>query len=155
MLPNYSYVIYLGYFCIFVGQPNHVIAFTALLSHGVTLGAQQTIRYDKILTNVGNAYDATSGIFLVPVSGIYSLSASLMGDPNHGIHVQLVKNGVELVRLWTGGAASYELASHTLNINLAQNDKIWVQNRDSGNPILYASENYNMFSAVLLHEGHF
>ena len=112
-------------------------------------------RYDKILTNIGNAYDATSGIFLVPVSGIYSLSASLMGDPNHGIHVQLVKNGIELVRLWTGGAASYELASHTLNINLAQNDKIWVQNRDSGDPIVYATENYNMFSAVLLHEGHF
>ena len=78
-----------------------------------------------------------------------------MGDPNHGIHVQLVKNGIELVRLWTGGAASYELASHTLNINLAQNDKIWVQNKDGGNPILYASENFNMFSAVLLHEGHF
>ncbi|CAC5399484.1 unnamed protein product [Mytilus coruscus] len=135
------------------GHPSQVFAFTALLNHSITAGAQQIIRYDTTLTNTGNAYDSTSGIFEVPVSGIYSLSASLMGDPHNGIHLQLVQNGKELVRLWTGGGDSYELASHTINVKLAKHDRIWVQNIHQAS--VYASEKYNIFSGVLLFEGQF
>ncbi|XP_071136655.1 cerebellin-1-like [Mytilus edulis] len=135
------------------GHPSQVVAFTALLNHSITAGAQQIIRYDTTLTNTGNAYDSTSGIFEVPVSGIYSLSASLMGDPHNGIHLQLVQNGKELVRLWTGGGDSYELASHTINVRLDKHDRIWVQNLHQAS--VYASEKYNIFSGVLLFEGQF
>lgn len=76
-----------------------------------------------------------------------------MGDPHNGIHLQLVQNGKELVRLWTGGGDSYELASHTINVRLDKHDRIWVQNLHQAS--VYASEKYNIFSGVLLFEGQF
>jgi hypothetical protein len=56
-----------------------MVAFTALLSKGISLGSKQVIRYDKTITNVGKAYTPSTGIFLVPLSGIYTLSVSMMG----------------------------------------------------------------------------
>jgi hypothetical protein len=85
-----------------------MVTFTALLSKSISLGSKQVIRYDKTITNVGKVYTPSTGIFLVPLSGIYTLSVSMMGHPHNGIHLQLVRNGNELVRLWTGGANRYE-----------------------------------------------
>jgi hypothetical protein len=82
----------------------------------ISLGSKQVIRYDKTITNVGKAYTPSTGIFLVPLSGIYTLSVSMMGHPHNGIHLQLVRNGSELVRLWTGGANRYELSIPCTNI---------------------------------------
>jgi hypothetical protein len=127
-----------------------MVAFTALLSKSISLGSKQVIRYDKTITNVGKAYTPSTGIFLVPLSGIYTLSVSMMGHPHNGIHLQLVRNGSELVRLWTGGANRYELASHTINVELTRGDRVWVQRRDSTGTKVYGGETYNIFSAALL-----
>jgi hypothetical protein len=127
-----------------------MVAFTAILSKSISLGRKQVIRYDKTITNVGEAYTPSTGIFLVPVSGIYTLSVSMMGHPKNGIHLQLVRNGSELVRLWTGGGGSYELASHTINVELTIGDGVWVQRKDSTGANVYGSETYNIFSAALL-----
>ena len=127
-----------------------MVAFTAILSKDISLGSKQVIRYDNVITNVGKAYTPSTGIFLVPLSGIYTLSVSMMGHPHNGIHLQLVRNGSELVRLWTGGAGSHELASHTINVELTRGDRVWVQRMDNTGANIYGSETYNIFSAALL-----
>ena len=127
-----------------------MVAFTAILSKSISLGGNQVIRYDNVITNVGKAYTSSTGIFLVPLSGIYALSVSMMGHPDNGIHLQLVRNGTELVRLWTGGAKRYELASHTINVDLTRGDSVWVQRKDGAVAKIYGGEPYNIFSAALL-----
>ena len=127
-----------------------MVAFTAILSKDLSLGSKQVIRYDNVITNVGKAYTPSTGIFLVPLSGIYTLSVSMMGHPDNGVHLQLVRNGSELVRLWTGGGGSYELASHTINVELTRGDRIWVQRRDGTGANVYGTQTYNIFSAALL-----
>lgn len=127
-----------------------MVAFTAILSKGISIGSKQVIRYDKIITNVGKAYTPLTGIFLVPLSGIYTLSVSMMGHHQNGIHLQLVRNGNELVRLWTGGVNSHELASQTINVKLTRGDRVWVQRLDNTGANIYGGEPFNIFSAALL-----
>ena len=125
-------------------------AFTAILSKGISLGSNEVIKYDNVITNVGKAYTPSTGIFLVPVSGIYTVSVSMMGHPTNGIHLQLEQNGSELVRLFTGGAGSYELASHTINIELTRGDRVWVQRMKQTTEQKLHGSHYNVFSAAFL-----
>jgi hypothetical protein len=127
-----------------------MVAFTAILSKSISLGSKQVIRYDKIIANVWKAYTPSTGIFLVTLSGIYTLYVSMMGQHSNGIHVQLVRNGSELVRLYTGGAGRYELASQTINVELPRGDRVWVQRRESTGEKVYGGGTYNVFSAALL-----
>ena len=63
---------------------------------------------------------------------------------------QLVRNGSALVRLYTGGAGRFELASHTINVELTRGDRVWVQRRESTGEKVYGGGAYNVFSAALL-----
>ena len=33
--------------------------------------AGSAIKFDEIITNIGNAYNATTGLFIAPVDGLY------------------------------------------------------------------------------------
>ena len=126
-----------------------MVAFTAILSKGISLGSNEVVKYDNVITNVGKAYTPSTGIFLVPLSGIYTVSVSMMGHPTNQIHLQLERNGSLLLLLFTGGAGSYELVSHTINIELTRGDRVWVQRKNTSGEKLYGSY-YNVFSAAFL-----
>jgi len=68
-----------------------VAFFATLTSHIVHAGQNQTIAFDRVLTNVGNAYNAHVGLFTAPVSGIYVFSVSLLSMPGHTTHFSLYK----------------------------------------------------------------
>ena len=60
-------------FIFIIGSSNTVpspVAFTAVLTHNEQLGPLQTLEYDKVITNIGNAYDSRHGHFTAPVKGI-------------------------------------------------------------------------------------
>jgi len=127
-----------------------MVAFTAILSKDISLHKKGVVKYDKVITNVGRAYNPSTGIFLVPLSGVYTLSVSMMGQPTNKIHLQLLRNGNELVRLYTSGAGRHLLASHTINVELAYGDLVWVQRWVSEGNQLYGKGPYNVFSAAFL-----
>jgi hypothetical protein len=74
----------------------------------------------------------------------------MMGHHSNVIHFQLVRNGSELVRLKTGGAGRFELASHTINVELIRGDRVWVQRRESTGEKVYGGGTFNVFSGALL-----
>lgn len=48
-----------------------MVAFTASLSHDINVAVGQTVIFDRVLLNLGNAYHETYGHFTAPVDGIY------------------------------------------------------------------------------------
>ncbi|KAK3090389.1 hypothetical protein FSP39_011452 [Pinctada imbricata] len=118
----------------------------------VTLGSEQVLIYNKVLLNVGNGYNLRSGHFVAPVSGIYSASVSLMGYYTNSVYLQLVKDGKELVRLWTN-KGRHELGAQTIAVQLRKNEAVWVRLLKSIGGKIYGSEPYNTFSVVLVASG--
>ena len=53
------------------------VAFTAVMVHDVTLGPHQAVEFDKVMTNVGNAYDSRDGQLTAPVYDPYVSSATI------------------------------------------------------------------------------
>ncbi|GLD64699.1 complement C1q tumor necrosis factor-related protein 3-like protein [Lates japonicus] len=56
-----------------------------------------TVIYKKVITNIGNAYSLSTGIFAAPVAGVYYFSIFYHASGSHGSMLRLFKNSEEIV----------------------------------------------------------
>ncbi|CAC5388710.1 C1QL [Mytilus coruscus] len=128
-------------------------AFTATLSgKHVKWLKGDIIKYSRILTNIGNRYDPSTGIFTVETPGVYSVSTSMIGGIRQCTLATLRKNGNILVWLFTG--PKWDMASQTIYIAMVKGDKIWVQIQ-SNILKLNVKHIYHHLNAVLIKPGKF
>ncbi|KAK3104990.1 hypothetical protein FSP39_014809 [Pinctada imbricata] len=121
-----------------------MVGFTACHSKGSTFAAYQTIIYDHIITNIGNAYDVRDGEFNVPYDGLYTFTVTGMAYSNTEMYFTLLKNGVYVQKMYSNLDTS-DTSAFTTNLYLQAGDAIWVVNggHDSGH---LHPNNYNCFS---------
>lgn len=55
------------------------VGFHARLRSSINLDRSQTVKFDDVITNIGDAYDPTTGHFTAPYHGLYSFSATFFG----------------------------------------------------------------------------
>ena len=110
-----------------------LVAFTAALTNHLTgFGNGQNVRFDHVITNVGNGYAHSQGTFTAPVAGVYVFSTTLMSYYNHNDHFQLMINGNMVYRLYVGGGGSnnHDTTGSSVVIHLQQGDIVSIQNMD-------------------------
>ena len=111
------------------------------------------ITFDNLAINLGEGFDARSGIFTVPTSGTYrfSFSAQSALGKNQFTEVYVKKNGENVLKIWDSNEAEKADAnniSYTWMMNLSENDKI---NLDSVNYLWAHSENPVTFTGELIY----
>ena len=107
------------------------IAFYARPTQDQSMTAFQDLKFDQVITNQGNAYDAISGRFTAPVHGLYQFSVSVMVDArgklnedyDMGFHV--MKNDMVVGNLWC-----FYTYSATLDLLLVPGDVVHVRKDD-------------------------
>ncbi|XP_066568594.1 cerebellin-1 [Amia ocellicauda] len=133
------------------------VAFTATLyvsdtgeSQTGPFNTEITLVYKKVYTNIGNAYNPTTGIFTAPVKGVYDFSYSAFKNSAQTMGVMLYKNGKRIVIVYDNIAQdSQDSASNRAILQMDVGDQAYLvlyansQIYDNGN-------NYNTFSGVLL-----
>jgi len=112
--------------------------------------------FDRVETNLGNAYSGTTGVFTVPVSGAYvfSLTVMLYGTSSRTSQGEfyITQNGgvkVMVVADTYDTSGKYDMASGTAVLVLHKGDDVQVKVLSS-NYNIYGS-NYSYFSGFLLH----
>lgn len=128
-----------------------MVAFTSMLSSDTIVGARAVVRYDHVVTNLGGAYQRTTGIFTAPYRGLYSFSCSLMSHPSNEVHLEMVKNGMRVSTVYSA-AHTYPQSSQTIYLVLNQGDHIWIQNQDHRQAKMHDSLGYNVFSGIFIRE---
>ncbi|XP_052811462.1 complement C1q tumor necrosis factor-related protein 3-like [Mya arenaria] len=119
----------------FVMQPNYAVAFTAVVSPPslTLLGPGQTVIFDNVITNVGNAFKSATGVFRAPETGVYVFNFALMMDPGMNEYIELVKDGQHI--MWNYGHApgSTHLisASRTATVELRAGQDVWVRTENT------------------------
>ncbi|XP_055757468.1 complement C1q tumor necrosis factor-related protein 3-like [Salvelinus fontinalis] len=76
------------------------IAFTAALGgdgHIPPSERETNLAFSNVFTNVGGAYNPGSGVFNVPVKGVYYFSFSSFAYTQHSVCVSLFKNNVRML----------------------------------------------------------
>ena len=133
------------------------VAFTAALSARVVehVGLNETIQFDTVLTNIGNGFDNTTGVFTAPVSGIYMFTCSLIDHMEgvHGtakLHAEIVQNDKVLGRIFAHATDTYrDQGSQTVFAQVNQGDRIFIRSVDNKDLGL-GGELYSTFSGYLM-----
>ncbi|XP_036967203.1 complement C1q-like protein 4 [Acanthopagrus latus] len=108
------------------------VAFCATLSDNGAygpFGQPKDVPFNKVITNIGNCYNGSTGVFTAPVDGVYYFSFFYHAGGNRPSGLQLVKNCQMIVQ--SGDHASKcDTADNGGNVavlQLNQNDRVYVQ----------------------------
>jgi hypothetical protein len=132
------------------------VAFSAYLSYlQEHLGIHQTIKFDKIITNDGNAYNAVTGIFTAPVTGTYVFIFYLNSSTSNVEFRLMADNSIKA----SGTSRPFELnqskdvqGGGTVVLRLNQGVSVWIQNA-SADSTVYSTSTFRWvtFSGFLLY----
>ena len=132
------------------------IAFSAYLDHNVYhISSGYTLKCNQILLNVGSAYNAHTGTFTVPRTGVYLLTFFINSVINYiPTYVRLVvdnRNIVDAVS-YPGSSAHDASGGNVAIVNLTAGESVWLEVYHATNGQLQTDGNYRYvtFSGVLL-----
>ncbi|KAL7834233.1 hypothetical protein SRHO_G00284800 [Serrasalmus rhombeus] len=89
-----------------------------------------TLIYKNVLTNIGNAYNPSSGIFTAPFKGVYYIrfTASLYDSNSFNLGLNLYKNGHVLMHLGEIGSDGYaKHVSSGVALELVVGDQVYTK----------------------------
>lgn len=134
-------------------QPETMVAFQAMkLNTQTGIGTNQNILFEKVSLNLGNGYHPQHGIFIVPRSGIYVISAATLHDPQQGIYFNgAIEHQGNAIAYLFGDANEWEQSSQTVLIQANAGDEIWVRNTGPTNENIHGGA-FSTFSGYLLWE---
>ena len=121
--------IYIIYICFhnFTGT----IAFSALLKPDLWSSTDnETVVFSRIVTNIGSAYNGTTGQFTAPSDGVFVFSWTLLTDPEKQFNSHLVVDGeVKLHQAVISGytGKSYESSGCSGVLQLKAGQKVWIR----------------------------
>lgn len=130
-------------------KPGRKIAFSVIRSTKLGPVLQDTpVTFDRIVTNVGEAFDEYSSHFVCRVNGTYVFMTHILGQNNKDVYAWIMLNNKHKVPLHGDGRAGYGTGSQSIILNLRSEDHVWIQlSKDSG-----LLNDYSTFSGYLLFE---
>ncbi|XP_052761389.1 caprin-2-like [Mya arenaria] len=114
-------------------QVMSVVAFTTYLDHVSSLGYDQAVVFNKVVTNEGQGYSTNNGRFRAPLPGLYLFSwavtaKQLPGQIGYNIWAKLMKNGNHMIEAVAESYTDNEdnQGSSTAVLMLSRGDEVWV-----------------------------
>ncbi|XP_075884110.1 complement C1q tumor necrosis factor-related protein 3-like [Nelusetta ayraudi] len=130
------------------------VCFTAVAAMGHEHGPFDeniTLEFSKVITNVGNAYDPTSGIFRAPVTGSYFFSFFYQAKKTQMSGLSLVKNQSVIIKTFDHtkpGSQYCDNGGNTAILKLSAGDRVSVQL--PAQCCIHAYEDVTTFSGFLI-----
>jgi hypothetical protein len=106
------------------------VAFTASVSSSDTSWSSGTLVFPVVITNVGDAYNPSTGKFTAPTNGNYVFFVNVQSYNTQTIYVDIVLNGSTKVRTMAyngGGSEYYESGPNLVALTLQKGDRVWIR----------------------------
>lgn len=93
------------------------------------LSPNQIIKYDDVITNIGEGYDRTTGKFTAPMHGVYSFTWTYMTKKGTRVYIGGIVEGKQIV--WTAmydQTATWASATGHLVVMMKRGTRFWTSN---------------------------
>ncbi|KAI1892233.1 hypothetical protein AGOR_G00131250 [Albula goreensis] len=113
----------------------------------------EVLKFDDVVTNVGNYYEPTTGKFTCPLPGIYYFTYHVLmrGGDGTSMWADLKKNGqVRASAIAQDADQNYDYAANSVILHLDVGDEVWVQ-LDGGKVHGGNTNKYSTFSGFLIY----
>ncbi|XP_017296964.1 complement C1q-like protein 2 [Kryptolebias marmoratus] len=113
-------------------EPQVKVAFSATLLNNqnwTSLGPyekDETLKFERVVTNIGNGYDPATGVFTAPAKGLYYVQITGMVGSSGTLNAGLKKNGENMFAIHQK-AGTQASASNGMTLALEQGDRLFVQ----------------------------
>lgn len=97
----------------------HEVAFTAGIPFSSTTWNSGTLIFNVVITNVGNGYNPSTGVFTSPREGTYVFYVSAVEYAAQNLYLDIVLNSVSKVEYQTG--------TNMAVLSLQKGDNVWVR----------------------------
>lgn len=113
---------------------------------------EETVIFNKVSLNEGNAYDKTSGKFTAPSDGIYSFSWTTLTPAGKHFVTDIVRNGETITRNYTDGRGQngFAMSTSNANIKMKKGEKVWIRTHGNNGHFVHGSGEWSFFSGVKL-----
>lgn len=103
------------------------VLFSAALTKAVTLATGQVLVFDKILMDVGGAYNNITGSFVCPEPGYYQFTLSALSVHNKHFSLTLYHNSRDVIRFHGPAGQGHQGNSQTSILKLVSGDVVQVR----------------------------
>jgi len=117
-------------------------------------GPGRVVKWDNVTLNHGGGYNATSGVFTCPLSGVYHFDVHALGIWSLDAELILEKNEITLVALWKDGDYLDDgTLSHVMQLRMG--DEVRVKSPYAQGPFIFyqdeaASRSISYFTGHLI-----
>uniref|UniRef100_A0A671QTG3 Cerebellin 11 n=1 Tax=Sinocyclocheilus anshuiensis TaxID=1608454 RepID=A0A671QTG3_9TELE len=133
------------------------VAFTASMSntedtHRGPFSTETKLIFDKVLTNIGNAYDPVTGVFTAPVKGVYYFRYSGSAFSSHDMGLSIFKGTARFVSSYeyNSGERNDQMSNGAvmeLDVGEEVHMRLWIRTWIFVDP----RYNYSTFTGYLLY----
>ena len=113
----------------------------------------EKIVFPYLISNVGDGYDVSTGIFTAPFDGVYLFTCFLASHTDE-IKADLVVNGMPKVGIpaiaTSGSHGHFGAAGNDLPVALVSGDRVWIQYVAGSVIWTYSRAPYSTFSGYLI-----
>ncbi|XP_067428263.1 cerebellin-1-like isoform X2 [Thunnus thynnus] len=108
------------------------VAFSASLftteewTHRGPFNIETELVFKKVTTNIGNAYNNRTGIFTVPMKGLYYIRFTGCVGNSGSLNAVLLKNGEKMFAIYNT-VGSHSSGSNGMTLVLEEGDQLWVR----------------------------
>ncbi|XP_063429846.1 uncharacterized protein LOC134712333 [Mytilus trossulus] len=124
------------------------IAFFATLSDNAPKNGE-IIKFDNIITNSGNGYSVTEGLFTAPIDGLYSIHCSFL-VVNGYVNVELTRNNNKIGRGYAAEGKHENTGSIFVTTDLMEGDKVYCHRLPDYSTGIIRGDLYTTFSGYIL-----
>ncbi len=128
------------------------VGFSATLSSNTDMELDETLIFDNVLTNYGNAYNSSTGSFIAPMHGLYEFSLFYMKTTSSDqINLFLLQNGSSRCGGVANDSGGFETSSCSAFLELNVGDIVAVHCGNAGPVTIYGNKQYSGFNGHLVY----
>ncbi|XP_062574643.1 uncharacterized protein LOC134236474 isoform X2 [Saccostrea cucullata] len=106
------------------------VGFSASVSSGSSSWNSGTLVFPSVITNEGNGYNPSNGIFTAPIAGMYVFFLNVQSYYRETIYVDIVLNGSTKVRTMAYSTSNddyYDSGPNLVVLTIQKGDAVWVK----------------------------